>query len=74
MESVLLDCIKCPLDPTFFDKDKILAAMKMDKKRVGNGLPLIILREDLELEKLIDMTPEELFWGMNVLNGILFKK
>ena len=74
LESVLLDCIKCPLDPTFFDKDKILAAMKMDKKRVGNGLPLIILREDLELEKLIAMTPEELFWGMNVLNGILFKK
>ena len=74
LQSVLIDCIKCPLKPSYFNKERILSAMKMDKKRVGNGLPLIILRDDLELEKLIDMTPEELFWGMDILNGILFKE
>lgn len=73
-EGILLDCIKCPLAPSFFDKEKILAAMKMDKKRVGNGLPLIILHENLELSKLLDMTPEELFAGMDVLNELLFGK
>ena len=74
LQSVLIDCIKCPLKPSYFNKERILSAMKMDKKRVGNGLPLIILREDLQLVKLIDMTPEELFRGMDILNGILFKE
>lgn len=72
LSNVLINSIKCPLEQAFFDKEKILAAMKMDKKRVGNGLPLIILRDDLELEKLTDMTPDELFWGMDALNVILF--
>jgi 3-dehydroquinate synthase len=74
LSNVLINSIKFPLEQAFFDKEKILAAMKMDKKRVGNGLPLIILRDDLELEKLTDMTPDELFWGMDALNVILFNK
>lgn len=72
LNSILLDCIKCPLEATFFDKESILSAMKMDKKRVGKGLPLIVLQENLELKKIIDMTPEELAWGMDELNSILF--
>lgn len=71
LNEILLNGIKCPLKKQFFDNKKILSAMKMDKKRVGNGLPLIILKENYELEKIVDMTPEELFWGMDKLNNIL---
>jgi len=72
LNSVLKSSIKCPLKASYFDKDRILSAMKMDKKRVGNDLPLIILQDNYELKKLIDMTPEELFWGMDKLNEVLF--
>lgn len=70
-EEILINCIKCPLESSFFDKEKILAAMKMDKKRMGNGLPLIILHENLELSKLLDITPEELFVGIDILKHLL---
>lgn len=70
--SVLKSSIKCPLKASYFDKERIHSAMKMDKKRVGNGLPLIILQDNYELKKLIDMTSEELFWGMDKLNEVLF--
>lgn len=72
LHSILLDCIKCPLEKSYFDYKLILSAMKMDKKRVGTGLPLIVLQDNLELQKLVDMTPEELMWGMEELNRILF--
>lgn len=72
LDSVLIDCIKVSMEESYFNYEKILSAMKMDKKRVGNGLPLIVLQDNLELKKLIDMTPEELKWGMGELNKILF--
>lgn len=71
-DEILMDCIKCPIEKSFFNREAILAAMKMDKKRVGNGLPMIVLQDNLELQKLIDMTPEELFEGMDILDSILF--
>lgn len=70
-EKLLLDCIQCPLEKSYFDKEVILSAMKMDKKRVGEGLPLIILHDSLELSKLIDVTFDELFYGINRLLNIL---
>lgn len=70
-EKLLLHCIKCPLDKSYFDRSIILSAMKMDKKRVGNGLPLIILHDSLELSKLIDVTSDELFYGIDRLLDIL---
>ncbi|MDR2685057.1 MAG: iron-containing alcohol dehydrogenase [Prevotellaceae bacterium] len=64
-EQILSKCIKCPLQKEYFDKQGLLTAMKMDKKRVGDGLPLIVLKNNFELEKLLDITPEELFWGID---------
>lgn len=48
-------------DNQHFSGEKILSAMKMDKKRTGEGLPLIIMDDALELHKLTDLTPKELF-------------
>lgn len=67
LDELLLDCIKCPLKESFFQKEVLLSAMQMDKKRVGNGLPLIVLHNSFELSKLTDVTSEELFYGIDVL-------
>jgi 3-dehydroquinate synthase len=55
----------------FFNFDTILAALKMDKKRIGNGLPLIMLQDNLELIKIIDMTSDELLFGLDRVINIL---
>jgi 3-dehydroquinate synthase len=41
------------------DNSVIINAMKQDKKRVGNGLPLIMMNEQFELFKKTDITEEE---------------
>jgi 3-dehydroquinate synthase len=67
-DNLLQKCIRCALKPEYFDKEKILSAMKMDKKRTGEGLPLIIIDDAFELHKLTDLLPEELF---NTIDSIL---
>jgi 3-dehydroquinate synthase len=63
--NLLLKCLKCELQSEYFDKEQILSAMKMDKKRTGVGLPLIVIDNAFELHKLTDLTPEELFAGVD---------
>ena len=70
-ERLLLPCLRCPVKAEYFDRGRILAAMKMDKKRVGDGLPLIVADDEYEMHKLTDMTPEELFAGMDEMTRIL---
>lgn len=71
IDELLLGCIRCPLQPEYFDREKLLSAMKMDKKRVGEGLPLIVATDAAGLTKLTDMTPGELFAGTDALLRIL---
>lgn len=71
IEELLLRCIHCPLKEAYFDREKILKAMKMDKKRIGEGLPLIVATEQYEMVKLTDLTPAELFAGIDDLTHLL---
>lgn len=71
MNELLLQCIKCPLEKKYFQKEVIFSAMQMDKKRIGNGLPLIVLHDSLDLSKLTDITSEELFDGIDLLLNYL---
>jgi 3-dehydroquinate synthase len=64
-EDLLSKCIKIELKTEYFNKQQILSGMKMDKKRIGNGLPLIIIDELFELHKLTDLTTAELFGNMD---------
>ena len=41
------------------DNAAIINAMKQDKKRVGNGLPLIMMNEKFEFFKITDLTEQE---------------
>ncbi|GHV64738.1 3-dehydroquinate synthase [Bacteroidia bacterium] len=65
--NLLQKCLKCELKPEYFKKEQILSAMKMDKKRIGEGLPLIIIDNAFELHKLTDLTQEELFDGIDCI-------
>lgn len=67
MNKMLAQCVKCTLMHTYFEPTTILEAMKMDKKRIGSGLPLIVMLSSGELIKLTDVTSEELFEGINTL-------
>ena len=39
--------------------DSVISGMKQDKKRIGAGLPLIMLNADHTLQKITDFTEEE---------------
>jgi 3-dehydroquinate synthase len=51
--------------------DGLLAAMQQDKKRLGTDLVVVMQREDLELEKHTDFTPEELRAALGPLDALL---
>ena len=48
------------------DNETIINAMKQDKKRIGNGLPLIMMNKDFEFFKIIDLSEAE---AVNTLNS-----
>ena len=71
---VLLHSYNFHFKKEYFNKDVIFSALKMDKKRIGEGLPLILIQNNLDLIKILDMTPEELFWGIDEVIDLLIKK
>ena len=73
LNNILLHSFNYQFTIDLFDRETILSALKMDKKRVGNGLPLIIIQNNLELAKLLDMTDDELFYGIDKITDLLVK-
>ncbi len=71
---ILLHSFNFQFKEEYFDKDSILSALKMDKKRVGKGLPLILIQDNMELIKILDMTSEELFFGIDKVVDLLIVK
>ncbi|THI90518.1 MAG: iron-containing alcohol dehydrogenase [Nitrospira sp. CG24A] len=54
-----------------FNTDQIFEAMKKDKKRVGEGLALIMMLDDYSLKKFQDLQYDELAAGMKELGATL---
>lgn len=52
------------LEKKFFDKDSILHNMKKDKKRISEGLVLVLPIKDLSLLKINDLSIDELHEGI----------
>ena len=73
LNNILLHSFDYQFTIDLFDRETILSALKMDKKRIGMGLPLIIIQSNLELAKLLDMTDEELFYGIDKTTDLLVK-
>ncbi len=64
LQDLIIDNPNSRLKESFFNTETLYRAMKMDKKRVGNELPLIVLKDNFELEKIIDLTHDELKEGV----------
>ncbi len=70
-KDLLIDNLNANIKEQFFSIDAIYNAMKMDKKRIGDELPLIVTTNNYELEKIIDFSYNELSDGISELLKVL---
>jgi 3-dehydroquinate synthase len=56
---LLLPVLKIDLKQQVFDVDLIIEGMKQDKKRVGEGFPLIMLQNNFAMVKVLDVSESE---------------
>lgn len=57
LQNVLQPVLK--VRPSALKHDAVLSAMHQDKKNVGKGLALIMLKDNYQMEKIVDMTEAE---------------
>ena len=60
-----------PLCADYFDVSGIVEAMKQDKKRVGDGLVVVMMKNDYTFDKVTDFSPEELVAVSDALISLL---
>lgn len=60
LRNVLLDNLVARPRTEHLEVERIYQAMKQDKKRMGEGLALVMLKEDLNLTKVVDYDYDEL--------------
>lgn len=70
-KAVVLPAIVAKPTATQLETNKIEAAMKMDKKRVGDGLVLILMADGYKMLKISDLSPRELADGIDELRSVL---
>lgn len=71
LRDILLPNVVSRPERSHLDVDRLFAAMKQDKKRVGEGLALVVLRDDCQLAKVVDFTYEELSTAVRELCRLL---
>lgn len=70
-EGILLDNIVSRPTRDHLDLENIYAAMKMDKKRVGDGLALIMQGDDYKMIKVMDLVQPELQKSIAELKAVI---
>lgn len=68
---LLLPSLSVPVRERHLAQDALVAAMKQDKKRIGDGLVMVLLREDGDLDKVTDFTEAELSAALGDLRALL---
>jgi 3-dehydroquinate synthase len=68
---LLLPSLSVPVREPYLAQDGLVAAMKQDKKRIGDGLVMVMLREDGDLDKVTDFTEAELAAAVAALRALL---
>lgn len=58
-EKVLLPSLKTDLSKIDIDIEKTIQAMGQDKKNTGNGLALVMIKDDYEMIKITDLSTDE---------------
>lgn len=71
LTSLLLKSLSIPMREEYFDSVGILEGMRQDKKRVGSGLVMVMMRENFSFEKAVDFREDELYLGIAELKGVL---
>jgi 3-dehydroquinate synthase len=51
--------IVAPLEPGYFNAEHLLAAMRKDKKRVGQGLAVVLLSSQYQMSRISDLSDDE---------------
>lgn len=69
-EQLLLQSLSVELREEYLAPDRLLEAMKQDKKRVGDGLVMVMLNEGGELTKATDFSGEELIHCLHTLRSL----
>ena len=59
LEKLLLPSLSVKPKESHLDPEHIITAMQRDKKRTGEGLPLIMMKERYEMVKVADLGPTE---------------
>jgi 3-dehydroquinate synthase len=70
-EGLLLPSLSVVVREPYLAQDGLVAAMKQDKKRIGDGLVMVMLRDDGDLEKVTDFTEAELAATVGDLRSLL---
>lgn len=70
-ESLLLKSLSVPLRGEYFAIGPIVEAMKQDKKRVGEGLVIVMMKESNSFSKVIDLSTDELNEVLHRLRQLL---
>jgi len=68
---LLLPVITSKINPGKIDKDLLIAAMKLDKKRVDEGLAIIVVKDGCEFEMLSDVEQFEISDALKWICSIL---
>lgn len=71
LASLLLKSLSIPMREEYFDSVGLLEGMKQDKKRIGSGLVMVMMKEDFSFEKAVDFREDELHLGIAELKGVL---
>jgi 3-dehydroquinate synthase len=66
-DSLLKRSFSIPLAEEYFAYEAILAAMKQDKKRIGDGLVMVMMDDAYSLQKVTDFSEHELAEGIRTL-------
>ena len=66
-EMLLMPTLHAVVRNEYLDKEALLEAMKHDKKRIGDELVIVVMKEDYSFEKLVDFTTQEALRCITVL-------
>jgi 3-dehydroquinate synthetase len=64
-QSVLVNNITLKKELAGLRPEFIIEAMKKDKKREGQGLAIILMKENFEFDKILDLTENEVMVSYN---------
>lgn len=70
-QKLFLPNIPLKLMETHFNAERLLEAMKNDKKRIGKALTVVIPDADFMMQKMDDVSKEEFEYAMNMTSKLL---